>query len=159
LSDLGNPSDAEESEGFFRTNGLLTSLDPHSKAQNNGEFGGVGVEMAVENGMVKVLFPIEGSPAFRAGLLSGDLFTHINGVPMRGVILAEAMDRMRGSIGTPLRLMIQRTDSKLFDITLMRELVKSPSVRWRTEGTVGYIRITTFDEQTQSGLEKAIERL
>ena len=117
--------------------GLLTSLDPHSKylnpdkyaenkAQNSGEFGGVGVEMAVENGLVKVLTPIEDSPAFRAGVLLGDFFTHINGEPVRGVTLVEAMERMRGSIGTPLRLTVQRgLSGQSFDLTLMRELVKS----------------------------------
>ena len=151
--------------------GLLTSLDPHSKyldpdryadskAQNSGEFGGVGVEMAVENGLIKVLSPIEGSPAFRAGLLPGDLFTHINGEPARGVTLTQAMDRMRGSIGTPLRLTIQRgADSQPFEVTLMRELVRSPAVRWRAEGTVGYIRITGFTQQTQPGLENAMTAL
>lgn len=147
--------------------GLLTSLDPHSKylnpdkyaenkAQNSGEFGGVGVEMAVENGLVKVLSPIEDSPAFRAGVLPGDFFTHINGEPVRGVTLVEAMERMRGSIGTPLRLTVQRGPDQSFDLTLMRELVKSPAVRWRTEGTVGYVRISGFTQQTQPGLEKAM---
>jgi carboxyl-terminal processing protease len=148
--------------------GLLTSLDPHSKylnpdkyaenkAQNSGEFGGVGVEMAVENGLVKVLNPIEDSPAFRAGVLPGDFFTHINGEPVRGVTLVEAMERMRGSIGTPLRLTVQRGASgQSFDLTLMRELVKSPAVRWRTEGTVGYVKISGFTQQTQPGLEKAM---
>ncbi|EWY42739.1 peptidase S41 [Skermanella stibiiresistens SB22] len=152
-------------------NGLLTSLDPHSKylnaerytenkAQNNGEFGGVGVEMAVENGLVKVLAPIEDSPAFRAGVLAGDLFTHINGEPVRGVTLAEAMDRMRGGIGTPLSLTIQRgPEGKTFDLTLVRELVKSPAVRWRREGDVGYIKISGFTQQTQPGLEKALMAL
>jgi carboxyl-terminal processing protease len=148
--------------------GLLTSLDPHSKylnpdkyaenkAQNSGEFGGVGVEMAVENGLVKVLTPIEDSPAFRAGVLPGDFFTHINGEPVRGVTLVEAMERMRGSIGTPLRLTVQRgSGGQSFDLTLMRELVKSPAVRWRTEGTVGYVKISGFTQQTQPGLEKAM---
>jgi carboxyl-terminal processing protease len=148
--------------------GLLTSLDPHSKylnpekyaenkAQNSGEFGGVGVEMAVENGLVKVLAPIEDSPAFRAGVLPGDLFTHINGEPVRGVSLNEAMDRMRGSIGTPLTLTIQRgVGGRSFDLTLMRELVRSPAVRWRAEGTVGYVKISGFTQQTQPGLEKAM---
>jgi carboxyl-terminal processing protease len=148
--------------------GLLTSLDPHSKylnpdkyaenkAQNSGEFGGVGVEMAVENGLVKVLNPIEDSPAFRAGVLPGDFFTHINGELVRGVTLVEAMERMRGSIGTPLRLTVQRgSGGQSFDLTLMRELVKSPSVRWRTEGTVGYVKISGFTQQTQPGLEKAM---
>ena len=148
--------------------GLLTSLDPHSKylnpdkyaenkAQNSGEFGGVGVEMAVENGLVKVLTPIEDSPAFRAGVLPGDFFTHINGEPVRGVTLVEAMERMRGSIGTPLKLTVQRgKGGQSFDLTLMRELVKSPAVRWRTEGTVGYVKISGFTQQTQPGLEKAM---
>ncbi|WP_158043544.1 S41 family peptidase [Skermanella pratensis] len=151
--------------------GLLASLDPHSKylnpdryadnkAQNSGEFGGVGVEMAVENGLVKVLAPIEDSPAFRAGVLAGDLFTHINGQPVRGVTLNEAMDRMRGSVGTPLTVTIQRgPDGKTFELTLVREMVKSPAVRWRAEGTVGYIRISGFTQQTQPGLEKAMAAL
>ncbi|UEM02973.1 S41 family peptidase [Skermanella rosea] len=151
--------------------GLLASLDPHSKylnpdryaenkAQNSGEFGGVGVEMAVENGLVKVLAPIEDSPAFRAGVLAGDLFTHINGQPVRGVTLSEAMDRMRGSVGTPLTVTIQRgPDGKTFELTLVREMVKSPAVRWRVEGTVGYIKISGFTQQTQPGLEKALAAL
>jgi len=113
--------------------------------------------MAVENGLVKVLAPIEDSPAFRAGVLPGDLFTHINGEPVRGVSLNEAMDRMRGSIGTPLTLTIQRgVGGRSFDLTLMRELVRSPAVRWRTEGTVGYVKISGFTQQTQPGLEKAM---
>src|SRR3954452_17887004 len=119
--------------------GLLTSLDPHSKylnpdkyaenkAQNSGAFGGVGVEMAIENGLVKVLNPIEDSPAFRAGVLPGDFFTHINGEPVRGVTLVEAMERMRGSIGTPLRLTVQRgVTGQSFELTLTRELVKNPA--------------------------------
>jgi carboxyl-terminal processing protease len=106
--------------------------------------------------LVKVLSPIEDSPAFRAGVLPGDFFTHINGEPVRGVTLVEAMERMRGSIGTPLRLTVQRGAGQSFDLTLMRELVKSPAVRWRTEGTVGYVRISGFTQQTQPGLEKAM---
>mgnify|MGYP002715632666 FL=1 len=116
--------------------------------------------MAVENGLVKVLAPIEDSPAFRAGVLAGDLFTHINGQPVRGVTLNEAMDRMRGSVGTPLTVTIQRgPDGKTFELTLVREMVKSPAVRWRAEGTVGYIKISGFTQQTQPGLEKALAAL
>ncbi len=152
-------------------NGMLTALDPHSKylnperyadlkSQNDGEYGGIGVEMTVENGRIKVLEPIEDSPAFRAGVLAGDLFTHINGEPVAVTTLTQAIDRMRGEIGTEIRLRVERSKAdQSFELTLMREMVKSPAVRWRTEGDIGYVRITSFSRQTQPGLEKAMAEL
>ena len=152
-------------------NGMLTSLDPHSsylnkksledmQVQTRGEFGGLGIEVTMENGVVKVVSPIDDTPAAKAGLQAGDLITHLNNEPVMGMTLTDAVDKMRGGVGTDIKLTVRRGENgEPFEVTLTRAVIKIQSVRWREEGNVGYIRITTFNEQTQSGLDKAIAKI
>ena len=148
-------------------NGMLTSLDPHSsylnkknfqdmQVQTRGEFGGLGIEVTMENGVIKVVSPIDDTPAYRAGLKPGDLITHLTGEAVLGMTLNDAVDKMRGPVGTDIKITVRRGEVEPFDVTMTRAVIKIQSVRFRTEGNIGYIRITTFNEQTQSGLEKAI---
>ena len=152
-------------------NGMLTSLDPHSsylspknfrdmQVQTRGEFGGLGIEVTMENGVVKVVSPIDDTPAFRAGLKPGDLITHLDGEPVQGLSLAEAVEKMRGPVDTDLELTIRRANREPFDVKITRAVIKILSVRSRVEsGDIGYVRITSFNEQTGPGLEKAVVRL
>ena len=151
-------------------NGMLSSLDPHSsymnaksfdemKVQTQGAFGGLGIEVTMDGGLVKVVSPIDDTPAAKAGLQPGDLITHIDGEQVLGLTLADAVEKMRGQVGTPIKLTIRRADREPFDVTLKREVIKIKSVRWRLEGKVGYIRISSFNEQTDTGLQEAIESL
>jgi carboxyl-terminal processing protease len=150
-------------------NGMLSSLDPHSSymnpkdtaefsTQTKGEFGGLGLEVTQENGLVKVESPIDDTPAARANIKSGDLITHIDGEPIVGVPLNDAVEKMRGAAGTTIKLTLRHgIQGDPFDVTLTREVIKVPSVRSRIEAdNVGYIRISSFNEQTQPGLDKAI---
>ncbi len=147
--------------------GMLTSLDPHSsylnpkayrdmQVQTRGEFGGLGIEVTMENGYVKVVSPIDETPAARAGLMAGDLITHLDGDPVLGLRLEQAVERMRGGVGTTIKLTILRKGVEPFDVTLKRDRIRVQSVRSRVEGNVGYVRITSFSEQTESGLLKAV---
>ena len=153
-------------------NGMLTSLDPHSsfldtdefaemQVQTRGEFGGLGIEVTLENGLVKVISPIDDTPAARAGFQSGDLITQIDGEPVMGLTLKQAVDKMRGPVGQPIKVMVRRgvTEAAPFEVSLTREVIKSQPVKQRAEGNVGYIRITGFSRQTQPGLEKAVQTL
>ena len=152
-------------------NGMLTSLDPHSnylnsknfndmKVQTRGEFGGLGIEVSMENGLVKVVSPIDDTPAARAGLKPGDLITHLDGEPVQGMTLPEAVDRMRGPVSSEIKLTIRREGKEPFDVKLTRATIKIQSVRSHLEGdNVGYIRITTFNEQTDVGLNNAMKNL
>lgn len=152
-------------------NGMLTSLDPHSsylskkafdemRIQTKGEFGGLGIEVTMENGLVKVVSPIDDTPAFKAGILAGDLISVIDEEPVMGMTLTEAVDRMRGKIGTEIELSILRDgEPEPLEITIVRDLIKIRSVRSRAEGSVGYVRITSFSEQTSKHLEKALREL
>jgi carboxyl-terminal processing protease len=153
-------------------NGMVSSLDPHSSymnakdyadlsSQTKGEFGGLGLEVTQENGIVKVESPIDDTPAFKANIKSGDLITHIDGEPIVGIPLNDAVEKMRGAPGTPIKLTIRHNEkADPFDVTLTREIIKVPSVKSRVEGdNVGYIRISSFSEQTQPGLDKAIADL
>src|SRR6516162_5276270 len=152
-------------------NGMLTSLDPHSnylntknfndmKVQTRGEFGGLGIEVSMENGLVKVVSPIDDTPAARAGLKPGDLITHLDGDPVQGMSLPEAVEKMRGLINTELKLTIRREGKELFDVKLTRATIKIQSVRSHLEGdNIGYIRITTFNEQTDVGLNNVMKNL
>ncbi len=151
-------------------NGMLTSLDPHSsflnkdnyqdmQVQTRGEFGGLGIEVTMENGFVKVVSPIDDTPAFRAGLKGGDYISHLDGESVLGLTLTEAVDKMRGLVDTDLTLTIRRQKKEPFDVTLTRAVIKIQSVRYRAEGDIGYVRITTFNEQTETGLLKGIKRL
>lgn len=158
-------------------NGMLSSLDPHSaylnkkafadmQTQTRGEFGGLGLEVTMENALVKVVSPIDGTPAAKAGIQSSDLITHIDGKPVADLTLNEAVDKMRGTPGSKVTLTVRRGGlaGQPFDVTLTRAVIRVQSVRYNPEGEkeskdVGYIRITTFNEQTQMGLDKAIEDL
>ncbi|MEQ8335013.1 S41 family peptidase [Nisaea sp.] len=151
-------------------NGMLTNLDPHSsflnsksfrdmRVQTKGEFGGLGIEVSMENGLVKVVSPIDDTPAAEAGLEPGDLITHLNGEPVMGLTLGQAVEKMRGPVDSDLTISIRRRDEEPFDVTLTRAVIKIRSVRSRMIDDVGYIRITTFNEQTTSGLHKAIEKI
>jgi len=153
-------------------NGMLTSLDPHSsylnrdhfkdmQVQTRGEFGGLGIEVTMENGLVKVVSPIDDTPAARAGLEPGDLVTHLDGEAVSGLTLNEAVDRMRGRVGTDIVLTIRRQTREPFDVTITRDVITIKSVRYRLEGDddIGYLRITSFTEQTDSGLRDAVEAL
>src|SRR5215467_9131281 len=150
-------------------NGMLTSLDPHSnylntknfndmKVQTRGEFGGLGIEVSMENGLVKVVSPIDDTPAARAGLKPGDLITHLDGEPVQGLTLPEAVEKMRGPINSEIKLTIHREGRDPFDVKLVRATIKIQSVRSHLEGdSIGYVRITTFNEQTDVGLSNAIK--
>ncbi len=152
-------------------NGMLTSLDPHSnylntknfndmKVQTRGEFGGLGIEVSMENGLVKVVSPIDDTPAARAGLKPGDLITHLDGDPVQGMTLPEAVEKMRGPVSSEIKLTIRREGKEPFDVKLIRATVKIQSVRSHLEGdNIAYIRITTFNEQTDVGLNNAIKNL
>ncbi|WP_404424586.1 S41 family peptidase [Thalassospira australica] len=149
-------------------NGMLTSLDPHSSYLNmdnfeemqvdtRGEFGGLGIEVTMEEGFVKVISPIYDTPAEKAGLQPGDFITHIDGTPIRGLGLNEAVEMMRGKVNTDIVLTIMRKNEPApFDVTLTRAVIKIQSVQAEAKDDVGYIRITKFNEQTYSGLQRAI---
>ena len=151
-------------------NGMLSSLDPHSsylneknfrdmQVQTRGEFGGLGIEVTMEQGLVKVVSPIDDTPAARAGLKAGDYITHLDGTQVLGLSLSEAVERMRGPINSDILLTIRREGVEPFDVILTRDVVKIQSVRSRIEGDVGYVRITTFNEQTISGLDREIKKI
>ncbi|MFM8746064.1 MAG: S41 family peptidase [Aestuariivirga sp.] len=149
-------------------NGMLASLDPHSSymnkkqfqdmsVQTRGEFGGLGIEVTMENGLIKVVSPIDDTPASRAGLQANDLIVKIDGTDIQGMTLNEAVDKMRGKVGTDIILTIQRKGRDAFEQKLTRDRIKVQSVKYSIEGNdIGYIRISSFTEQTQEGLEKAM---
>jgi carboxyl-terminal processing protease len=151
-------------------NGMLASLDPHSgflnqrnfrdmQVQTRGEFGGLGLEVTLENGLVKVISPIDDTPAARAGVRAGDLISHLNGEPVLGLTLNEAVERMRGPVNTDLRITIRREGRDAFDLTLTRARIQVQSVRSEImNNEIGYVRIASFTEQTTAGLERALAR-
>ncbi len=151
--------------------GMLQTLDPHSsympprdfkdmQVQTRGEFGGLGIEVTMENGLVKVVSPIDDTPASRAGILSGDMISHIDGEQVLGLTLSETVERMRGPIDSEITITVLReSEPAPFDVHLVRNVVKIRSVRWRREDDVGYVRITSFTEQTQDGLREGIAKL
>jgi carboxyl-terminal processing protease len=153
-------------------NGMLTALDPHSaylnpkhfrdmQVQTRGEFGGLGIEVTMENGVVKVVAPIEDTPASRAGLMSGDLITHLDKEQILGLTLQEAVEKMRGPVNSPITLTIMRKGTEdPFDVKVVRDVIHINPVKYNAEGEdVGYIRLTTFNEQTTANLQKAVEDL
>lgn len=152
-------------------NGMLRSLDPHSsylnaknyrdmQVQTRGEFGGLGIEVTMENGLVKVVSPIDDTPAARAGLKPGDLVTHLDGEPVLGLTLSQAVEKMRGPVDSSIALTINRPGAEsTFDVTVTRAIVKIQSVRYRNEGDIGYVRITSFNEQTKTGLERGVDKV
>jgi carboxyl-terminal processing protease len=155
--------------------GMVSNLDPHSsymdakafadmQIQTKGSFGGIGIEVTMENGLVKIITPIDNTPGSKAGLKAGDYIAAINGVSVQGLNLNDAIDKMRGPAGSKITLTIVRTGDKEtakkpFDVTLTRAVVAVDEVRWHREGDVGYIRMPGFNENTASGLETAIRDL
>ncbi|MBM3511843.1 MAG: S41 family peptidase [Alphaproteobacteria bacterium] len=149
--------------------GMLSALDPHSsylnpetykemQVQTRGEFGGLGIEVSMENGLVKVISPIEDTPAFRAGVKPGDFITHLDGEQVLGLTLQDAVKKMRGPVNTDIVITIQRAGvEKPFNVTLKRSVIPIKSVRGRVEGNVAYVRVAQFNEQTESGLKAAME--
>ena len=151
-------------------NGILSSLDPHSsflnaknledmKIQTKGVFGGLGIEVTMENGFVKVISPIDDTPAYKAGIKAGDYITHLNKKSVIGLTLDQAVGKMRGPVGSKLKVTIGRANVEPFDITIKRDVIKITSVRSRIEKDVGYVRITTFSEQTNKSTKEAIKKL
>jgi carboxyl-terminal processing protease len=147
--------------------GMLSALDPHSsfmdaaafkemQVQTRGEFGGVGMEITLERGLVKVVAAIDNTPAARAGLRAGDLITHIEGEAVNGWTLKEVVDKLRGAPHTNVLLRIRRGERETFDVTLTRAIITITPVRARVEGNVGIIRITSFSERTESGVRDAL---
>src|SRR6202011_227847 len=150
-------------------NGMLTGLDPHSsymdaksfrdmQVQTRGEFGGLGIEVTMEDGLIKVVAPIDETPAAKAGVMANDFTTHIDDEPVQGLTLNQAVDKMRGPVNTKIKLKIMRKgQDKPVEMTLTRDVIRVLSVRSHSEGDdVGYIRITQFNEQATTGLKKAI---
>ena len=153
--------------------GMLTSLDPHSsylspddaaamRVQTRGEFGGLGIEVTQEEGFVKVVSPIDGTPADEAGIEAGDFITHVDGESLLGLTLDKAVDLMRGPVGSEILITVVREgEAEPFDISIIRDTIKLTAVRARTEGTTVVLRITTFNDQTtpnlESGLKEQIE--
>lgn len=150
-------------------NGMLSNLDPHSsyltekdftdmQVQTKGEFGGLGIEVTMENGLVKVVSPIDDTPAYKAGILAGDYITHIDEVPVMGSTLNDAVDKMRGKVGTTVKLKVRREGKDdALNFALKRDVIRIKSVKYRVEqGNVGYIRVTTFNQNTVEGVESAI---
>src|SRR5271154_353761 len=150
-------------------NGMLTSLDPHSnylntknfddmKVQTRGEFGGLGIEVSMESGLVKVISPIDDTPAARAGLKPGDLLTRPVGHRVKGMPLPQAVEKRRGPVNSDIKLTIRRKGRDPFDVKLTRATIRIQSVRSHLIGDdIGYIRITSFNEQTDVGLNNAIK--
>jgi carboxyl-terminal processing protease len=161
------PDDTKLIEGAI--DGMVTSLDPHSRYMNDkawremqettsGEFGGLGIEVTMEDGLVKVVSPIDDTPAAKAGIMSGDLITQIDGEAVQGLSLEQAVNKMKGAVDTKTKLSIIRKGKDApFDVSITREIIRVRPVRYHTDGgDIGYIRITSFNEQTTDGLRKAI---
>src|SRR6202161_1726333 len=161
------PDDSKLVEGAI--SGMVSALDPHSRYMNeqawremqettHGEFGGVGIEVTMEEGLIKVVSPIDDTPAAKAGILSGDLIAYIDDEAVQGLTLEQAVNRMKGPINTKTRLKIIRKGSEQpIDVSLVREVIRGRPVAYHTDGgDIGYIRISSFNEQTTEGLKKAI---
>jgi carboxyl-terminal processing protease len=150
---------------------MVSSLDPHSsymdakafadmQIQTKGEFGGLGIEVTMADGLIKVVSPIDGTPAAKAGVKPGDYIAAIDGTPVQGMDLNKAIDKMRGKPGTAITVTILRKGAKKpFDLTMKRAVIKVASVKWHREGDIGYIRLTSFTERTDPGLRKAVTDL
>ena len=153
-------------------NGMLAGLDPHSsymdpksfrdmQVQTRGEFGGLGIEVTMEDGLVKVVAPIDDTPAAKAGVMANDVITHLDDEAVQGLTLNQAVDKMRGPVNTKIKLTIMRKGAdKPIEVSIVRDIIRVKSVRWHpVGGDVGYIRITQFIEQTTDGLKQAINDL
>ncbi len=162
----GRPRDVVEAA----LHGMLGKLDPHTIYLNardygdmqvvtSGRFGGLGIEVTQESGQIKVIAPIEDTPAAMAGIVTGDLITHVDSEAVEGLGLAEAVSRMRGPPGTSVRLTIRRGDQSPFVVALERAVIRTRPVKWHLEGSIGYLRVASFNEQVASGIERAMEEL
>jgi carboxyl-terminal processing protease len=163
------PGEAELIEAAI--NGMLSSLDPHSsflnakdfrdmQVQTRGEFGGLGIEVTMEDDLVKVVTPIDDTPAAKAGVLAGDFITHLDGEPVSGLSLREAVDKMRGPVNTPITLTIMRDGAEgPLEVKVVRDVIRIKAVRHRVEDDIGYLRITQFNEQTSESLKAAVDDL
>jgi carboxyl-terminal processing protease len=151
-------------------NGMLTSLDPHSsyldpkewddmQVQTKGEFGGLGIEVTMENGVIKVVSPIDGTPAAKAGIQPGDLIVQIDNKPIMGLTLSQAVEKMRGPVDSKIVVTIRRGKQPIFDVTMNRAIIKIQSVRGELIGNVGYVRITSFSEQTAAGMQETVAKI
>jgi carboxyl-terminal processing protease len=164
------PDDSKLIEGAI--DGMVTSLDPHSRYMNDkawrdmqettqGEFGGLGIEVTMEDGLIKVVAPMDDTPAKKAGILSGDLVTEIDGDPVQGLSLEQAVNKMKGPVDTKTRLKIMRkgVDNPI-EVSIVREIIRVRPVSYHVDGgDIGYIRISSFNEQTTDGLKKAIAEI
>jgi len=150
--------------------GMLTGLDPHSGYMNEevwqemqmdtqGKFGGLGIEITMEEGFVKIISPIEDTPAFEAGILAGDFIIQIDDTPVFGLTLNEAVDLMRGEKGEPITITISREGNEPFEVKIIRDIIKIQSVKYEVYDNIGYLRITSFTEQTEDGLIKSIDKI
>ena len=150
--------------------GMLSGLDPHSGFMNEevfqemqmdteGKFGGLGIEITMEEGFVKVIAPIEDTPAYEAGVLAGDYIIQIDETPVFGLTLNEAVELMRGKKGEPIVITISRANTEPFEIEIIRDYIKIRSVKSEVLNNIGYLRITSFNEQTESGLLNAIKKI
>ena len=151
-------------------NGMLQALDPHSSYMNeeiykemqvdtSGSFGGLGIEITTDKGFIKIISPIDDPPADKAGIQAGDYITHLNGDSVVDMNLKEAIDLMRGEVGTSITLTIIRGTEDPFDVELIRDTIKMASVKHRVLNDVGVLRVSTFNEQTTSGLQDSIQKL
>jgi len=150
-------------------NGMLTSLDPHSgymppesfedmQVDTKGAFGGLGIEVTQEDGFVKVVAPMDGTPAAEANMQSGDFITHVDGDAILGLTLSEAVDKMRGPVGSEVTLTVVRDlESEPFEVLIVRDIIKLTAARTRVEDNNIIIRITTFNEQTTPNIQKGIK--
>ena len=155
----------------YAINGMLQSLDPHSgymdteiftemREETKGEFGGLGIEVTMENGYVKVISPIDDTPAQKAGVRPGDFITHIDDTDVLGLSLTEAVDLLRGPVGKSITIKVVRIGQEdTIDITLKRAVITVQAVKYRREGDVGYIRLISFSEQADKGIKDAINSL
>src|SRR5471030_560681 len=151
-------------------NGMLAGLDPHSsymdsksfrdmQVQTRGEFGGLGIEVTMEEGLIKVVAPIDETPASKAGVLANDIITQLDGEQVQGLTLNQAVEKMRGPVNTKIKLTVMRKGSdKPIEMSITRDVIRVRAVRSEIQGDdVGYIRMTQFNEQTTEGLKKAID--
>ena len=151
-------------------NGMLTSLDPHSsflnsdnfddmQVQTKGKFGGLGIEITMENGVIKIVSPIDETPAAAANLQPEDLIIAVDEQPILGMTLTDAVDQLRGEVGSPVTITVKRGDLAPFDVQIKRDIIKIRSVRANTYDGIGYLRLTTFSEQTSPGLIKEVDKM
>ncbi len=172
VMDLSPIPEAESAEHLSHAaiEGMMATLDPHSKllsaeafrdikVQSKGQFAGLGMEVTMDGGLVKVVSPIDGTPAQKAGVRTGDVITHVDGESLRGLELSEAVARMRGKSGTKVAIDLRRQNGKTLGLTLSRETIRVRPVRSRVEEGIGYVRITAFNEQTADQLRQGIADL